>query len=105
VSAGLWFSAVFYSVLFGVAIVGALKRWTWIYYVIVVLLGLSAISLPLDLFYLLAGVPHFAGVPTFSPPPGLYAVALVTGIPGAALFVFMLVALVKRGPWGMRRVA
>jgi hypothetical protein len=105
VTAGLWASAILYSALFAVAIVGALKRWVWIYYVVLVLLGLTVLTLPVDLVYMVAGVPHFAGVPSFSPPSGVYALALVTGIPGAALFAWMLVALIKRGPWAMRRVA
>ena len=102
---GLFVSAVLSSVVFAVAIVGALKRWVWVYYAVLVLLGLSALSLPLDLAYIVVGTPHIAGAPTFSLPSWLYPLALLTGLPGAALFAWMLVALVRRGPWAMRRVS
>lgn len=92
----LWVGALIGIAISAVAIIGALKRWTWIYYVILVLLGLGAISLPLN----------FAGAVGGSSPLNPYQLptwiswlAVVFGIPGAALFVGMLVALVRHGPW------
>jgi hypothetical protein len=38
-------------------------------------------------------------------PAWTYWLGLATSIPSAALFVWMLIALVKRGPWAMTRVA
>ncbi len=83
-----------------VAIIGALKRWTWIYYVILVLLGLGAVSLPISFATL------FAAPGTISPvamPAGVTWAQTIIGIPGAALFVWMLVAAVWYGFWAMTR--
>ncbi len=70
------------------------------YYAVVVLLGLGALSLPFSLV---------------STPPGTVPLPLqiqllkwaqfVIGLGGAALFVWMLFALVRHGPWAMSRTA
>jgi hypothetical protein len=101
---GLWITVVIYAAIFAVAVVGAWKRWTWVYYVVLVLLGLTTLLLPVDLFYVF-GAGSMAAAFGFAVPGGLYLVSFLTGIPAAALFIWMLVALVKRGPWGMRRVS
>jgi hypothetical protein len=100
---GLWLAAVFGVVIGVVAIIGALKRWTWTYYVVLVLLGFSALALPANLLSFVSGSARSAmgGV---SMPSWAYELAIAVGIPAAALFVWMLVALVKWGPWAMRRV-
>jgi hypothetical protein len=99
----LWLAAVFGVVIGVVAIVGALKRWSWTYYVVLVLLGFSALALPVNLLSLVSGSARSAmgGV---SMPSWTYDLATAVGIPATALFVWMLVALVKRGPWAMRKV-
>jgi hypothetical protein len=104
VTFGLWITVVVYVAVFAVVIVGAWKRWTWIYWVVLVLLGLTTLLLPVDLFYVFAG-PSMAAASGFTMPGGLYLVSFLTGIPAAAVFAFMLVALIKRGPWAMRRVS
>jgi hypothetical protein len=38
-------------------------------------------------------------------PSSTYWLGLVMAIPASALFVWMLVALIKRGPWAMTKVA
>jgi hypothetical protein len=38
-------------------------------------------------------------------PTWIYTLSVAVAIPGAALFVWMLVALVKRGPWAMKKIA
>jgi hypothetical protein len=84
-----------------VAIIGALKRWTWVFYVVLVLFGLGTLSLP---FSVISAVATSAFVPVKLP-------ALVTwtsvafGVPEAALFVWMLVAAFRRGPWAMTRLS
>ena len=93
-----------YAAIFAVAIIGALQAWTWVYYVVLVLLGLSAILLPVDLVYVFVGA-RIASIAGMTMPSWLYLVSFLTGIPGAALFVWMLIALVKRGPWAMRRMS
>jgi hypothetical protein len=103
-SVALWIAAVGALAISVVVIIGALKRWTWMYYVVLVFLGLSTISAPLNLISAATGSSMNAA-PGFSLPTWTYAVGAIVAIPTAALFVWMLVALVKRGPWGMTRVA
>ncbi len=98
----LWVAAVIGVVICAVFIIGALRRWTWIYYVVLVLLGLGAISLPLDLINA-AGGSSMAAASGFSMPSWYYLVGILTAIPGTALFVWMVVALARRGPWAMSR--
>ena len=83
-----------------IAIVGAIKRWAWVYYGVMVLLGLGALGTPLNLIQLASGTPVSRGI-VF--PSALTWVTIAFGVIGAALFVWMLVALLSRGPWAMRR--
>ena len=100
----LWVGAVFAIAIALVAILGAWKRWTWVFYAVIVLLGFGIFGLVYNVIDLAMGgaltaaqsirVPHWSRV-----------VSVITGGLGTALFVCMLVALVRRGPWGMRRVS
>jgi hypothetical protein len=103
VGGALWIGALFGVAIATVAVIGALSRWTWIYYAVLVLLGFSAISLPLDLVNALGGS-AIMSASGFSMPAWTYWLGLASAIPSVALFVWMLVALVKRGPWAMRKV-
>jgi hypothetical protein len=105
ITGGLWVGALFGFALSLVVIIGALNRWTWLYYVVLVLLGLGAISLPLNLVNAVSGPSSVSSSYSFVLPAWTYAVSLVLSIPGTALFVWMLVALAKRGPWGMAKAA
>lgn len=100
----LWVSAVIGVAVCLVVIIGALKRWAWMYYVVLVLLGFSTISLPLNIINIFVG-PSLSASQGFSLPSWTYWISVVLSIPAAALFVWMLVALIKRGPWAMTRVA
>lgn len=100
----LWVSAVFGLALAIVVVIGALKRWTWMYYAVLVLLGFGAISLPVDVVDALGGS-AVSAASGFSLPAWTYWLGLVSAIPSTALFIWMLVALVKRGPWAMRKVS
>jgi len=84
-----------------VAIIGALKRWTWIFYVVLILLGLQTVSFP---FTLISAFSTSALNPV-KLPVILIASSVALGFPAIALFVWMLLAAIKRGPWGMKRVA
>ena len=98
VTISLVVAAVFGLVIALIAIVGAMRRWTWVYYAVVVLLGLGALSLPFSL------APTPVGpVPLPLTVQLLRWVQFVLGLPGAALFVWMLIALVRHGPWAMSR--
>ena len=100
VNTSMWIAAFFYAIVFAFIIFGTTQRWPWIYYTVLVLLGLTAVMLPLDLVYLLVGR-SFGPYASFAPPRWLYLLNVLTGIPGVALFVWMLVALIRRGPWAM----
>jgi hypothetical protein len=99
----LWVSAVFGVAIAIIAVIGALKRWTWMYYAVLVLLGFGVISLPIDVVDALGGS-AMSSASGFSLPAWTYWLALAAAIPSTALFIWMLVALVKRGPWAMKRV-
>ena len=83
-----------------VAIIGALRRWTWVFYAVLVLLGLQTVSFP---FTLISAFTTSA----FSPmklPVAITAVSVALAIPAVALFIWMAVAAFRRGPWAMTRV-
>lgn len=99
----LWIAAVIGIAIAVLFIVAAIKRWVWAYYVVLVFLGLGVLSGPSNLLNL-ATRNSYASL-GFAPPVALYVYGIVSWFPATALFVFMLVALVKRGPWGMRKVS
>jgi hypothetical protein len=84
-----------------VAIIGALRRWTWVFYAVLVLLGLQAASFPFTVF----GAFSSSAFGTLKLPVAMTAVSVAFGIPAVALFVWMLVAALRRGPWAMSRAA
>jgi hypothetical protein len=102
VAVGLWVSAFIGVAISVLVIVGALKRWTWMYYVVLVLLGFNTISLPLSVINIFAGQ-AISAAQGFSLPSWTYWLSAVLSIPAAALFVWMLIALIKRGPWAMTK--
>ena len=103
-SIGMWIGVVVVVAIFIVPFIGALRRWTWIYYVVMVLLGISALLLPLDLFDAAIG-PRLSSASAFAMPLWFYVLNFVTGLPGAALFAWMLTAQITRGPWAMKKVS
>ena len=89
-----------------IAIAGAMKRWTWAFYAMLVLLGLEAIW---QLVGTLGGLAisvavSAAGGLSVGPPAWMVWVQLVFGTVSAALFAWMLVAMFQRGPWAMTKV-
>lgn len=100
----LWFGVLLGVALSVVAIAGALWRWTWAYYAVLVLLGFGLLGAVTNSIDLVTG----GALTTASPVaiPGWTRVfSLVFSAVDAALFVVMLVALIRRGPWAMRRVS
>ena len=97
----LWVGALFGLAICLLAIVGSLRRWTWVYYAVLVLSGFGILGL-LNVVYTFTGPPMstFSG---FSVPVWFYWIGFLQSIPPTALFIIMLYALVKRGPWGMTR--
>ncbi len=96
----LWVAAIFGVVFSVVFIIGALARWTWMFYVVLVLLGLSTAGLPLNIIGAVAGS---TPINPFSLPVWISWLSVALGIPSTALFVWMLVAVVRYGPWAMTR--
>jgi len=95
-----WGGAFIGTVVSVVVVIGALMRWTWMFWVALVFLGLSTIALPLDLI----------GAIGRSATPGIYSLpvwqswaAVAIGIPSAALFVWMLIGVIRYGPWAQTR--
>jgi hypothetical protein len=100
----LWVAAVIGVVFYAVLIIGALSRWTWVFYVALVLLGFSVVSIPLNIVNAVSAS-TMSSLSGFSLPSWTYWFGILASIPAAALFVWMIVAQVKRGPWAMRRVS
>jgi hypothetical protein len=101
---GMWIGVVVLVGIFIVPFIGALRRWTWIYYVVMVLLVISALLLPLDLFDAALGS-RLSSASTFAMPSWFYILNFVTGLPGVALLAWMLIAQITRGPWAMKRIS
>ena len=83
-------------VISAVAIAGAIRRWIWIYHVLIVLLVLGAIEQPVAFINLAT-----AGSVT-SAPSWVVLSGAITALPAIALSVLMLVGLVRSGPWAMK---
>jgi hypothetical protein len=96
----LWIAAIIGVAISVVIIIGSLNRWTWMFYVVLVFLGLSAISLPFNIIGALAGS---TSLNPYSLPVWVTWLSVVLAIPSTALFVWMLVAVIRRGPWAMTR--
>jgi len=103
-TAAMWITVVILVAIFVFLLIGALRRWTWIFYTVLVLLGLSALFLPVDLFDAAIGA-RLSSASSLAMPTWIYIYSFVAGIPGAVLFAWMLIALIARGPWAMRRVS
>jgi hypothetical protein len=99
----IWIGAIIGVAIAIVAIVGAIKRWTWAYYVILVLLGFTLLGTVFNLINLVAGGALTARQP--QPPEFTRIAAYIFGASDTVLFVWMLVALVRRGPWAMNRIS
>jgi hypothetical protein len=99
----IWIGAIIGVALAVVAIVGAVKRWTWAYYLVLVLLGFTLLGTMFNLINLAAGGALTSRQP--QPPEITRVIAYIFGAIDTVLFVWMLVALVRRGPWAMKRIS
>jgi hypothetical protein len=99
-SGTLWVAAVFGAAISAVAVIGALKRWTWLFYVVLVLLGLGLLGLPFNLASVAFRAPNPS---TIIMPSSFTWLSIGFGIVGAALFVWMLIAVIRYGPWAMAK--
>lgn len=99
----LWVGVFIGLTLTVIAIVAAIKRWTWAYYAILVLLGFTMLGTVYNLVDLVTGG-ILSARQAIQPPELSRVFAYAFGAVDTALFVWMLVALIRRGPWGMRRI-
>jgi hypothetical protein len=88
--------AIFFSLLYLVAALGSYRGWRWMFWAALVLFGLSGITV----FTNIASLAN----PDRSPLPiaGLIFSELFAVL-GLAVFVWMLVAVIKYGPWAMKK--
>jgi hypothetical protein len=91
-----WGGAALGSMVCILIIIGALNRWTWMFYFELVFLGLGTIGLPFNFIGAVAGS---AASNTFGQNVLASWLTVAIGIPTAALFVWMLVAVFRYGPW------
>lgn len=91
-----WGIAFLFAVLWLVAAVGSYLGWRWIFWAALVLFGVSGIGA----FTNLTSIAN----PDKSPVPiGGLIVSEVFSVGSLAMFVWMLIAVIKFGPWAMRR--
>lgn len=96
-----WGGAALGIVVCIVVIIGALNRWTWLFYFQLVFYGLSAVGLPFNLIGAVTGSMSsnvYGGSLAF----GWLSVA--AGILATALFVWMMIAVFRYGPWATVKV-
>jgi hypothetical protein len=79
-----------------VGAVGSYLGWRWVFWPVLVIFGLTAIGA-------LIGLVSFARVNASPMGVGGLLLSELLDLAGAAVFVWMLVGLVKYGPWAMKR--
>ena len=99
----LWAGAILGFGLSVLARVAAVKRWVWAYYVILALLGFTLAGSVFNVINLVMGGALTATQP--QPPALTRAVAYIFTPIDTFLFVWMLLAVIRRGPWAMRRIS
>lgn len=82
-----------------VAIIGALQRWTWVFYAVLVLLAFETMSFP----FVVIRAFTTSTVSPIKLPVATTAASVALGVVAIALFVWMMIAIFRRGPWAMTR--
>jgi hypothetical protein len=91
-----WGVVIFFTVCEVVAAIGSYLGWRWVFWAALVLYGLSGISAFTNLTTL------FNASKSPVPVAGLVAGELFSVL-GLAMFVWMLIAVIRYGPWAMKR--
>lgn len=87
---------VFLAVLELLGALGALLRWRWAFWYVLVLFGFGAVSAVSGLVSIVRS--------TSSPFPLAYeVVSELLGLAAVAMFVWMLIGVIRYGPWAMKR--
>ena len=92
-----WAVVVFLVVLWLVAALGSYLGWRWIFWADLVLFGFGTIGALLNLA-------NFANPDKSTAPLWGVAVSELLDVASAGMFVWMVIALITRGPWALRRV-
>ena len=79
-----------------VAALGSFLGWRWMFWAVLVLLGLDAIGAVSNVGYLIR--PETSPIPTWS-----LVVSEIFAVAGVGLFVWLLIGAIKFGPWSMKR--
>ncbi len=86
-------------------VLGTLLRWTWWFWVQLVLAGIGALNIVYSSLLALGFQPGVQpGQPRFSFTPADFAVLFTVSLAWAATFVWMIVAYRRYGPWACRKV-
>ncbi len=91
-----WIVVVVFAALELLCALGSYLGWRWIFYAVLVLLGLGAIGAVTNLGTFQH--PDTSPVPTWG-----VAVSELLSLVGVALFVWMLIGVIRYGPWAMKR--
>jgi hypothetical protein len=98
ISVGISYAfVIFFAVLEVIGAVGSFVGWRWMFWVALVLFGLGGLS---NVFSNLGSLVKPASSPV---PIGGLVVTEVVGILSLAMFVWMLLGVIKYGPWAMRK--
>lgn len=96
---------VFGLAYFALATIGTLRRWTWWFWVQLVLAGLAVLSLPQNVLALSGQTVRASpGAPPLHVPVASAAVNVLLALAWLAVFIWMIVAYRRFGPWACRRV-
>ena len=86
-------------------LIGTLRRWTWLYWLLMITAGLSVLGLPQQVLELFGvGISGGPGQPVFLLPLPSALLGVVLGLAELAIFIWMIVALRRFGPWACRKV-
>jgi len=91
-----WATVVVVSILGLVAALGSYLGWRWMFWVVLVLCGLNGIGAITNLSYFVK--PEASPMPTWA-----IAVDEVFAIAGVALFIWLLIGVIRFGPWAMKK--
>jgi hypothetical protein len=105
---GTWvviLSIVFAALWLLLIVIGTLRRWTWFYWLLMVIFALSVLGLPQQLLQVFGiGTSGGAGQPAFLEPLPNALLGLAVAAAELAVFIWMIVAYRKFGPWACRNV-
>jgi hypothetical protein len=88
--------SIFFALLWLVAAVGSYLGWRWVFWAALILFGLSGISA-------LTTIGSLANPDRSIIPASGLIVSEIFDVLGLAMFVWMLIAVIKYGPWAMKR--